>query len=751
MDTDCKADLASVFRQMPMENRLSVFFDIDDGTDGAEIAEFAAECKRLGAGRLIPRFRLPPDGGIARRLRLFSVIAAEAKKHGLKIGLDLSCFSAAAGGGRNLDADDAGACCRLIETREYACTELEDLRLMIHPGKLLAIVALEEEGSEPLDLRPFVSDDTLVWRVPRGNWTVIQYLCRSDYDSPHVDYLSYRAAYDEIEALCQPYLALSSARPAGVLDCLFYHDVQYVTQNRRMWAEDFNEAFAAAFGFDPSPYYPALFRWIGKNTPHYKALFFDCRAGLLQSGFLKAVADFCRRHGLMCVGTPSGAKFPACSFLHGDGMMVFRHATAPCAQMGGAYLYGTNSLKIAAGAALGKGCGTVAAEMFDGYKNASPALLYREMILSYAKGVNHVFAHLPAPGGPATLAERLRAAFAGGAGAGFMEPAARTQALLSGGHPVCDVALIYPIYALHAEVYLYEDRRPAEYEFPSTPETADYMNVINTVTDYVGLDLAVLHPEVIKARGRVEDGRLVLQLPDGEAAYQVVILPAGRLVGIDTLRLLRQFYDEGGKIIATGQLPTGAFEFGGGVDYDEEVVQTILHIFGTECFNTGSFKKYCENRNGRGGQAYFFYSCMSALDGTYMVSGDLLEKAFVSFGLSYDVVLINPPHRETVGFLNIPLYEYRQMEPYYRLSEAGTLIYVHKRRQGRDLYYFANSSVEPYRGEVLLRGHMDLELWDPQTGEVKELPCVRTVAGGVPYTKFFLELPPASALFAVSV
>ncbi|NLK39107.1 MAG: hypothetical protein GX303_02495, partial [Clostridiales bacterium] len=571
-----------------------------------------------------------------------------------------------------------------------------------------------------------------------------------DYVSPHVNYLSYRTSYDYIESVYRPVIERFQNKMGRVIDCLFYHDVQYVTPNRRMWDEDFNRVFEAEFGYDPAPYYPALFRQIGADTSHYKALFFHCRAKLLQNGFLKAIADFCKTHSLWCVGTQSGAKFPACSFLHGDGMMASRYADAPCAQMSGAYLYGQNSLKIAEGAAAGVGGETVAAEMFDGYEESTPPLLYREMILSYSKRINHIFAHLPPTKGVTTLSERLRQAFFDGDGS-HLWPAARTQALLSEGRQICDIALLYPIYSLHEEAYLYEDNHTHGYEFASIPENADYMNVINAITEYVGLDLTVLHPEIIKEGCRTEGGRLILETVAGTAEYRVVVLPAGCLIGIDTLRLLKRFYDEGGKIVATGELPAAAFEFDGEYGSDEEVVRTILHIFGTECFNLGSIRKYCENQNDRGGQAYFFYSTMSALDGTYTVSGNLLEEVFKSFRLPYDVVLADPPHRETGGLLNIPLHEYLAMDKYYHINKTGTVSYIHKEAEGADIYYFANSrSEEEYLDRVLLRGRKELELWNPRTGEIESCPCEHTVENGQPYTKILLRLPPASGIFVVA-
>ena len=51
-------------------------------------------------------------------------------------------------------------------------------------------------------------------------------------------------------------------------------------------------------------------------------------------------------------------------------------------------------------------------------------------------------------------------------------------------------------------------------------------------------------------------------------------------------------------------------------------------------------------------------------------------------------------------------------------SSEGCLSYIHKNKEGRDFYFFANSTDRPIDTEVSLRGKMTLELWNPYTGEI---------------------------------
>ena len=45
----------------------------------------------------------------------------------------------------------------------------------------------------------------------------------------------------------------------------------------------------------------------------------------------------------------------------------------------------------------------------------------------------------------------------------------------------------------------------------------------------------------------------------------------------------------------------------------------------------------------------------------------------------------------------------------------GALTYIHKVKDGRDIYFFANSSPKDVETKVVLRGHRALTIWNPHT------------------------------------
>ncbi len=56
--------------------------------------------------------------------------------------------------------------------------------------------------------------------------------------------------------------------------------------------------------------------------------------------------------------------------------------------------------------------------------------------------------------------------------------------------------------------------------------------------------------------------------------------------------------------------------------------------------------------------------------------------------------------------------------------------YMHKVKDGKDFYLIANSSDTPVTLNVSLRGTFrSLSLWDPMTGEMKEIPAEKIQPG----------------------
>ena len=83
-------------------------------------------------------------------------------------------------------------------------------------------------------------------------------------------------------------------------------------------------------------------------------------------------------------------------------------------------------------------------------------------------------------------------------------------------------------------------------------------------------------------------------------------------------------------------------------------------------------------------------------------------------------------------------------------SYDGSLTYIHKVKEGRNIYFFANSSDKPIETKVVLRGSMELAIWDPMNGEKRPVEQTHSKSeSGQVLTSALLKLSPTSALFYV--
>lgn len=612
---------------------------------------------------------------------------------------------------------DSSLCANILTLHTHRCFEHEELRYDIHSGELMSIVAYD--GYQKItDLREFVKDGCLCWDVPRGNWEILEFVCVPDEEAKRVNYLSYNTSLDYISLVTESFGAIAHSEKALSLKGLKYNNLEFVGKNRRMWDKDFNRVFEAKYGFDPAPFYPAIFYDIGPDTARLKAQFFDCRAEMLKGGFAKAIYDFCEEHDILCIGGLTEPKITSCSQLIGDGIMI--NSYAPSALMNKAYLYGINSVKIAAGAAYTFDKQTVSCDLYEDYKQIDLDIAYRDAMHAISRGANKIILHSPefedinAP----SLKKIL---FGEGNTLAFTRFLSKVLALLHGGRHVSDIALLYPIYSLHSSVYFY-DYAARGFEYPNTMSTADYMSVINSISMYSGHDLTVIHPDVLNEKCHVHENCIYLDNTINKERFRVLVMPSSNVASVKNLEIVAKFFDKGGKIIATGALPKYAIESNREKNYDQRLAELVEHIFGKEASNDKIMRDYCLNTNINGGMAYMLYHSLTAADGTSMTDSATLSNALSSFDIPFDITLSNTKRYESTGALNAIYPEFEKLGLSNHLPNGGMINHIHKKFGDIDIYYISNTTSDTLSTNIVLRGEMFIEEWNPHTGKTKRLP-----------------------------
>jgi hypothetical protein len=194
---------------------------------------------------------------------------------------------------------------------------------------------------------------------------------------------------------------------------------------------------------------------------------------------------------------------------------------------------------------------------------------------------------------------------------------------------------------------------------------------------------------------------------------------------------IKQFYDAGGMVIATGELPTKSQEFG----KDHDVQNAIADVFGVapdepiladvrraqDRMNFYVFWYYVK-KNAAGGQAIFLPVAHPWL-------------------MDYALKLVLPQRDVDI---QMPIASIRTGTDY-----DGALTYIHKVKDGRDIYFFANSSPQAVDAKVVLRGTKKLTIWDPHNGTQRAVEFMAGEASGQGITTVRLALAPATSLFYI--
>ena len=90
-------------------------------------------------------------------------------------------------------------------------------------------------------------------------------------------------------------------------------------------------------------------------------------------------------------------------------------------------------------------------------------------------------------------------------------------------------------------------------------------------------------------------------------------------------------------------------------------------------------------------------------------------------------------------------------DPSLRVSSGnGSLSYLHKQKDNREIYYFANSSDDAVDTFVRLRGNLTPQLWNPHTGDKTPAEVTHLMDHGQAVTRLHLKLAPVTAVFVVA-
>ncbi len=167
----------------------------------------------------------------------------------------------------------------------------------IPQGKLMSVVAMDMKTKQRIDITKLVKKGKIEWTAPSGAWKVMLFLCVKDGD-PNVDYLDPKAVSQFVQMTHQAYYDHFKEYFGTTIDGTFFDETTMYRAKGRIWTGEFNQKFQDAHGFDPAPYYPALWYDIGEQTQAARNYLLGFRTELFAAGFPKVVQECAMNMGL---------------------------------------------------------------------------------------------------------------------------------------------------------------------------------------------------------------------------------------------------------------------------------------------------------------------------------------------------------------------------------------------------------------------------------------------------------------------
>lgn len=683
----CATDsFKSGFKSPSSDYRPMPFWHIKGDVEKSEIMKQIGEADSAGFGGVtfLPIYGMTPKFLSDEYFSLYDDVLSDIKKRRMKAVLydDISFPSGTAGG--EMERKFPNYTRKRLDRTEYEVNGPRTFIADVPSGVLMSAVAMNVSTKERTDISSYIKDGKLNWQAPQGKWKVMFF--NTVKDGTHKKYLVVdlldslsmskfmTLTYDKYEKRLNSYFG-------NLINYSFFDDVGFF-RAERTWTPAFNEKFKQLYGYSPALLYPALWENIGTETEAARVALFNTRAELIAEGFPKTVARWADKNGLKSTGHPPGNYNPMPVDMNADIFKYYRYTQMPLMDAIIDYGYGRDGHKLVSSAVDFYDRPMVGAEIYGAIKDKvfDANMMFQIAMETLARGANFIVPHGLWYKDKVAIQplisihnKRLE-----GKLPEYSKYIGRMSYLLRGGRKVADIALLYPIADLQGffRFQAEENVRPGHWISKYT----NYTQISKMLSEDIYRDFTFVHPGFLQTdKYTISEGKLKLQNKENYQDYEVLIMPAQKVMSVKTLSRVKEFYDKGGKIIAVGKLPSVSSEFG----KEKELLEIISSIFGNSNFNS----------NSNGGKSIFLPE----------LTVESLSEALQQVDDTPDLLYSNVPDLST---------------------DPGCLSYIHKVKEGRNIYFIANSSKSVIDTEISLRGKMKIELWNPYTGETHKIEQV---------------------------
>jgi hypothetical protein len=575
-----------------------------------------------------------------------------------------------------------------------------------HPLKIESMINLTNRISD---------DGILNWDVPPGNWKVVR-IGRTTTDlnvafgkGLLADYLSPSATELNYEKGIKPLIGYAGALVGKTLKYFIEDNVEI--DGMYSWTPRLLEEFQKRRGYNPSPYLAALAGEIVDNAEITDRFLTDIRrtiADCVADGHYGRWAELSHADGVKVRAEAGGQHHPR--LLCNDGLMNQGRMDIPVAEFWEIELWKENqwapadhhvittpgwdeaaqnvNAKQAASAGHLYGKRIVASEAFTTggrlqHWSQSPGRLLRHANTAFCEGVNALSIHGSATSGP--------------------EDGLPGKSVFGGSHFNHNItwwnqgAEQFLRYLTRCEYMLQQGLFVADVLYYSGDEAPNFIPPKNIDPSRgFGYDYDVCNTEIMLTRLSVKNGRIVL--PDS-MSYRVLVLPNRPVLPLSVVQKIQELVAAGATVIGPKPQRTPGL-----TDYprsEQELSKIADMVWGTKTTSPSLIRSY-----GKG-----LVVCGSDIH-------DVLTKTAV------------PPDFA------------------FQTKDGNALLdFIHRRSDNVDIYFVANRRSNTLQARCTFRvSGKQPELWDPVTGEQRDLPQFETKDGS---TSVPLEFGSYGAMFVI--
>jgi hypothetical protein len=444
-----------------------------------------------------------------------------------------------------------------------------------------------------IDLMNAVQNNKLAWEAKEAGWLVSVVTSQPN----GLDYLNKAVVNRWFEI----YLGVYEKKLPDFMGSFlkaYGPDEMSVLNGNILYSPSFSDRFKAGKGYDPLPYLVGLFHDIGQKTDKIRCDYYDVMVSIMEENFYKPTPQWLHDHGMMynTIATWGREDMLGQTYNYGDFFRMMR-----CFDITGNEDSGVHG--------VGDRC------FIDGKLSSSVAHIYQkertavcaywgagwgmttEQNLAwtnenYAYGMNlynqHGVLYTLLGGWYEFVPPEVH----------FVQPywqywkhftdyVTRLSYIMSQGTHQADVALLYPLTTIHANWSGGHDFSDNAKESATT--TFNLAKIIYKN----GIDFDFIDDTSL-CNGDVDDKKLDVS----GIKFHAIVLPPMTTIITETLEKIKEFYDNGGTVIAFHRLPNASQENG----RDDPYIRSLIKgIFGV----TADDNVISQQENKNGGKAFF--------------------------------------------------------------------------------------------------------------------------------------------------